>query len=143
MPQLQARTPWTGSIAQITRHFASYSSEACQTDSSRPHGEKPCAVPSRSSDDRVCKFILGLSRRSASKLWKTPKLVCDVCTPRANGTCIDRSTFSHFATGVGYSVSCSKGRMDRRSTLPGQQSTHGYICYPTYHNLNSDTSEYR
>ena len=46
-------------------------------DTSCPHGEKPCAVPARSSDDRVYQIILGveLTCRSASKLWKIPKLV--------------------------------------------------------------------
>jgi hypothetical protein len=41
------------------------------------------AVPLRSSDDRVCQIVMGLTRRSASKLWEIPKLVCTthhVCT---------------------------------------------------------------
>jgi hypothetical protein len=44
-----------------------------------PHGEIPCAVPLRSCDDRDCQITSHeeqtLTRRSASKHWKIPKLV--------------------------------------------------------------------
>jgi hypothetical protein len=88
------------------------------------------AVPLRSSDDRVCQIVMGLTRRSASKLWEIPKLVCTthhVCTHTSRKRNMYRY---HFVVGVGLALPSSKSRLDRRPTL--RHSNHGYIAYPKH-----------
>ena len=104
-------------------------------DTSCPHGEKPCAVPARSSDDRVYQIIgCGTNMSIRIKTLENPQAcLYHVCTPRANGTCIDRcSTIYHFAAGIGPSVRFTEREMDEKSTFRRWQSIRAHTHRSTH-----------
>jgi hypothetical protein len=113
-----------------------------------PRRETMCseAVPLRSSDDRVCQIVMGLTRRSASKLWEIPKLVCTthhVCTHTSRKrnmyqsiTCVPLRCWRRTCSTI-FKVSTGQ-----KADLAPQQSWL-YRLSETLRALDFDTSEHR